>query len=85
MDGCPDCKQTIKSLEKNNVLCNYNMLTLYTKDSYGAKEWVDNDDLFLEIYGIDWYPSFLIISEDNYKFIGQETEDKLIEILKKGI
>ncbi len=61
------------------------MLTLYTKDSYGAKEWVDNDDLFLEIYGIDWYPSFLIISEDNYKFIGQETEDKLIEILKKGI
>lgn len=37
----------------------------------------------MSIYGIDWYPSFLILKENEHIFIGQKTEQELVGILQK--
>ena len=43
------------------------------------------DVVLKNIYDIDWYPSFLILDGDKYEFIGQESDEKLLEKLKDGI
>lgn len=83
MEGCPDCESAMEILTKNSILDHYNIQTIYTKDSYGEKEFVDSGDFFMSIYGIDWYPSFLILKENEHIFIGQKTEQELVGILQK--
>ena len=33
-------------------------------------------------YDIDWYPSFLVIGDDGFELIRQESEENLINFLK---
>ena len=80
MDGCSDCESAMKTLNEKKVLSGYNLLTIYTEDSYGEKELTDDGGLFRVIYGIEWYPSFLIVRNGEYEFVGQETEADLIKI-----
>lgn len=85
MDGCPDCQNAEKLLNDNNIASKYDMITIYTVDSKGEKECVDEGEVLKNIYDIDWYPSFLILDGDKYEFIGQESDEKLLEKLKDGI
>ncbi|MEG0692196.1 MAG: hypothetical protein RR444_03850 [Oscillospiraceae bacterium] len=77
MDGCPDCEEADEILSSEVIKEKYQLLTIYTKESFGEKKLVDTDDLFQNLYGIDWYPSFIIIDQEDYKFIGKETIEKL--------
>lgn len=83
MDGCSDCEEADKILSSDVIKEKYQLISIYTKESFGEKKLVDTDDLFQNIYGIDWYPSFMILDKENYQFIGKETienlEQKLIE------
>lgn len=81
MEGCKDCMEAENMLCSNNVQDSYNIVTLYTDDSYGEQENVDVGRLFLEIYGIEWYPSFLILKDDTYKFVGETSIEELKKIL----
>lgn len=85
MDGCPDCQNVEKLLNDNSIASKYDMITIYTVDSKGEKECVDEGEVLKNIYDIDWYPSFLILDGDKYEFIGQESDEKLLEKLKDGI
>lgn len=85
MEGCPDCQNIEHVLEEINAKEKYDMITVYTDESYGSEPYVDIGKIFLTIYDIDWYPSFLILSEDQYKFVGNEIETELIEILQNGL
>lgn len=85
MDACPDCQNVEKLLNDNSIASKYDMITIYTVDSKGEKECVDEGEVLKNIYDIDWYPSFLILDGDKYEFIGQESDEKLLEKLKDGI
>ena len=82
MEGCPDCKRAEEILEENDIFSGYNSLTVFTEDSFGKEEVVDIGSLFLSIYDIDWYPSFLVIGDDGFELIRQESEENLINFLK---
>ena len=41
MDGCPDCQNVEKLLNDNSIASKYDMITIYTVDSKGEKECVD--------------------------------------------
>ena len=81
MSGCPDCEEADKMIADNNITEEYNMITLYTEQSYGEEEYVDISKLFSTIYDVEWYPSFLIIKPDGYQFIGKELLGNVKEIL----
>ena len=81
MEGCNDCAVAEKMLNAKNIQDKYNLLTVYTEESYGEQEIVDVGSLFLEIYGIEWYPSFLIIKDDTYQFVGETSIEELENIL----
>ncbi len=85
MEGCPDCDRAVKILEENQIMNKYNVLTIYTEESYGEHKVADIGDLFMSLYEIEWYPSFLIMDGENFKFVGKEKESDLQEILGKGI
>ena len=82
MEGCPDCKRAEEILEENDIFSGYTSLTVFTEDSFGKEEVVDIGSLFLSIYDIDWYPSFLVIGDDGFELIRQESEENLINFLK---
>lgn len=81
MEGCKDCEMAENMMDQNNIHEKYNVLTIYTEESYGEQEFVDVGRLFLEIYGIEWYPSFLIMDHENVQFVGKNSIENLREIL----
>lgn len=84
MDGCKDCAAAEELLDSKSAQKYYDIVTVYTENSYGEKEFVDVGKLFVEIYGINWYPSFVIIKDGTYQFIGEssvrELEDFLFDV-----
>lgn len=84
MDGCPDCERVMSNSKVVDVLNKYDLITVYTSNSYGEQEFVDIGNIFRNIFDISWYPSFLIIDEDgSTHFIGEEPDDNVIEDLEK--
>ncbi|PWJ49769.1 thioredoxin family protein [Faecalicatena contorta] len=81
MEGCPDCEKAEEMLWDNHIQEKYNILTVYTEESYGEHEYVDVSNVFGIIYDIEWYPSFLILEQDEYKFVGENTLEDLKQIL----
>lgn len=83
MSGCPDCKAIEPIIKKEDIQKKYNIKYVYTEKSYGAEKEVDINDIQAKLYGIDWYPSFVLI--DNYKgkykfkVIGQMEREKLVK------
>lgn len=61
------------------------MVTIYTRESYGQKEMVDIGGIFMNLYQIEWYPSFLIIDNNDYKFISKMSSRELLECLNKEL
>lgn len=80
MEGCKDCAAVEKFLESKHVQDFYNIITVYTEDSYG-EEIVDIGKFFLEIYDINWYPSFVILKDGTYQFIGESSIKELDGLL----
>lgn len=39
----------------------------------------------MNLYQIEWYPSFLIIDNNDYKFIGKMSSRELLECLNKEL
>lgn len=74
MDGCKDCAAA-DSIIDTDILNKYSFVRIYTADSYGEQDIVDIDDILSSIYGIDWYPSFLILN-DSPTVLGKDTPAK---------
>lgn len=82
MDGCPDCERIMKNENIKNALDNYDVITMYTSDSYGEQENVDIGSLFRSIYDIQWYPSFLVINNpNNISLIGEKPDEEVLNEL----
>lgn len=86
MSGCPDCKAIEPILKKEDIQKKYNIKCVYTEKSYGAEKEVDINDIQAKLYGIDWYPSFVLIKKNatgyKYKVIGKMTKDEIVDELR---
>ena len=43
---------------------------------------MNKNKLFAKVYGINWYPSFLLISDTNCEFVGEANQEELKDILE---
>lgn len=71
LDGCPDCMDVDEMLvdKKFDELFTINRIYSY-RDNENVKP-RDRYKIYKNVYGISWYPSFLIISDNEYSFVGQ--------------
>lgn len=82
MEGCPDCKAVEPILNDAEVSSKYNRVDLYTEVSFGAEDLIDSDRIFRNLFEIDWYPSFELISDSKTQILGEMPEKDLIRALK---
>lgn len=86
MIGCPDCELVNPIVESSDIQEVFQVITFYRdRDNVPVEkmEQVDNGSLLAEIYGVDWYPSFLILQKSGeYELVGetdhQDIEEKLL-------
>lgn len=86
MVGCPDCELVNPIIEGTGIQDAFQVLTFYRdRENVPVEKMtqVDAGDLLAYIYGVDWYPSFLILhNSGKYEIIGetdpQEIEEKLL-------
>lgn len=79
MDGCSDCEEVDNAvLNEQEVKDKVDLIRIYDSDAYGKYENIDVDSIFLELFNIEWYPSFLIIHNNEFELI----EEVLIDDLK---
>lgn len=72
MEGCSDCEASISIIEDNEIQQKCNFLTIYDSNSTtGDGKIIDEGGLFKQIYNIEWYPSFLVFTNEEYQFIGE--------------
>lgn len=75
MIGCPDCEAAEKVINSSDIQKKYNIVTLYRDRENVPMEKqskIDHSNLLSKLYDIVWYPSFLVIDEDDqYKQIGE--------------
>ena len=55
---------------------------IYKYDSKEDGVVIDKNKLFAKVYGINWYPSFLLISDTNCEFVGEANQEELKDILE---
>lgn len=81
MEGCKDCEAANQIIDED-ITTIYNIEKIYTENDYGSEQFVDLNDIFATLYDISWYPSFLIIEDNqNYRIVGETPIDKLKEAL----
>ena len=55
----------------------FELIRIYSYHTEDPQRICDKDAIFLNALGIDWYPSFLILTESGQSFIGRTEEDEL--------
>lgn len=84
MEGCPDCVEADVVLQDIDITDNFKIMTIYKYDDTDISHIKDDYALFRLVYGIKWYPSFLVLKEDgDYSFVGQVPIETLKEELFK--
>lgn len=82
MEDCPDCIESNKIINTENIKSKFDIVTIYYKNIKNSSDKiVDYGNLFLKIYNIEWYPSFLLINNEDYNFIGKTFPEDLEKIL----
>lgn len=82
MPGCPDCAKA-DELFKATPLSEFDFLYIYKYDSVGDDLIIDKDKLFVSVYEITWYPSFLVAKNGNIKIIGEMPAEQIIDEIRK--
>lgn len=84
MTGCPDCVSAEDVLNSEPVKDAFEISTIYSKNEMDDKKYIDKYNMFLNIYGIDWYPSYLVLDKNGeYEFIGKIPVERLQDALLK--
>lgn len=82
MEGCSDCKKAKMMLNKEGIVKENKVVTIYTSDSNDEKKIIDYENVFANIYDIDWYPTFIKFDRDKYKIIRKTDDEQLLKELK---
>lgn len=83
LKGCSDCEKADSVINKKNIQQTYNILKISSSDNIteDSGEFIDNGNLFSYVYELEWYPSFLKIKSNEYKFIGETKFEDLENML----
>uniref|UniRef100_UPI004056C2E8 thioredoxin family protein n=1 Tax=Acetatifactor sp. TaxID=1872090 RepID=UPI004056C2E8 len=81
MDGCPDCEAIEPIVESQEMQEKYEVATVYKYDDIEESRIKDSYGIFKEIYGIKWYPSFLIFNGEQVDVIGETPIEELRSLL----
>lgn len=82
MDGCPDCEAADDILTNDEGKDERNLYYLYTYNDMEPFHERDEYALLKLVYGIEWYPSFLILqSEEEYRIVGEVPVETLLQEL----
>lgn len=78
MTGCPDCSEADDMLvENDNLFQQFEINRIYRKNETDPAKRRDEFALFKYAFNVSWYPSFIVIINDEISFIGQESIDDL--------
>ncbi len=84
MEGCPDCEAADIVLSNDNEKEKRNVYYLYKYDDTDPSHFKDDFALFRLVYGIEWYPSFVILeSEEEYRIVGEVPVETLLNVLSQ--
>lgn len=84
MEGCPDCAAADAILTNDDRQEERNLHYLYTYNDTEPSHDRDEYGLFQLVYGVEWYPSFLILqAEETYEMIGEIPVETLIQELDR--
>ena len=87
MEGCKDCQFADTVINKISNDHSFNLIRIYSYHTDDPQRICDKDAIFLNAFGIDWYPSFLVLTESGQTFIGRTEENELenciIDALRK--
>lgn len=82
MPGCSDCQAADELIKADKLDEKFEIVYIYKYDSKEDGVVIDKNKLFAKVYGINWYPSFLLISDTNCEFVGEANQEKLKAILE---
>lgn len=70
MKGCPDCKKASKTIKDKKLSNSYNISTINYWEEGSKDTNLDYFNLYANLFDIEWYPSFILISKDlSYELI----------------
>ena len=78
MPGCPDCEAANTLLRENDLDEKFDIAYVYKYDTTDSSKVIDKDKLFANVYGITWYPSFLVLTGSDYRLVGETPAENLI-------
>lgn len=81
MQGCSDCAKADEIINREEIQQRYEVVRIYRESSEDTEFIVDKAQLFRNIYGIEWYPSFEIIRGESSEFVGEVSLEELEAIL----
>ena len=85
MIGCPDCEAVDPIIDSSEISEHYNVIKISVEKNTIADKtdlFMDDLKLYKKVYSISWYPSFLLIDNDRYMFVGETEKEELLQIFR---
>ena len=82
MPGCSDCMAVNEFIKEEKLDEKYQIVYIYKYNSTQEGVVIDKNKLFANVYGVNWYPSFILISDSGYEIVGKTSEEEVKMILK---
>ena len=84
MPGCPDCEEASQIISSSLIGRTFNITRIERDKNANDGDIVDKLGIYKMVYGIDWYPSFLVLQENgDFSFVGKTDADELEQTLLK--
>lgn len=82
MTGCPDCMRADQAMQDDPRISElFAIERLYRYNETDHEKWRDDFKLMASVYGVTWYPSFLVFDEDASVLVGEVPTDTLCDAL----
>ena len=75
MPGCSDCMAVNEFIKEEKLDEKYQIVYIYKYNSTQEGVVIDKNKLFANVYGVNWYPSFILISDSGYEIVGKTSEE----------
>lgn len=86
MTGCPDCAEADDAMQGNPEIDElFSITRIHRYNETNPEKWTDYFSLIVNIYGITWYPSFLVFNGGISTLVGQVPIDTLCDLLIAAI
>lgn len=82
MPGCSDCMAVNEFIKEEKLDEKYQIVYIYKYNSTQEGVVIDKNKLFANVYGVNWYPSFILISDSGYEIVEKTSEEEVKMILK---